>query len=107
MKQGFEKFSATGKIQDLETSMHHVVNRLECLERKVDYLENQIRRNNIVIYGVHEENRERWEETEDLVRRVVAQIGIDLVDSDIERAHRVGGRMVASAPLYVDWRSSK
>ncbi|KAJ4440226.1 hypothetical protein ANN_08365 [Periplaneta americana] len=82
-KQGFEKCNATGKIQDLEPSMHHVVNSLECLERKVDYLENQNRRNNIVIYGVHEENRERWEETEDLVRRVVAQIGIDLVDSDL------------------------
>ncbi|KAJ4425621.1 hypothetical protein ANN_27817 [Periplaneta americana] len=90
VKQEYEKSKGAGKVQDFETSMHHVVNRLECLERKVDYLENQSRRNNIVIYGVHEENGKRWEETENLVRRVVAKIGIDLVNSDIERAHRVG-----------------
>ncbi|KAJ4427046.1 hypothetical protein ANN_26845 [Periplaneta americana] len=89
VKQGFKKYNATGKIQDFETYMHHVVNRLECLERKVDYLENQSRRNNIVIYSVHEENRKRWGGgLEDLVRHVVAQIDIDFVDSDIERAHR-------------------
>ena len=59
------------------------------MEGKIDYLENQSRRNNIVLHGLNEAGRETWQETEHTVRSAVAQIGIELVDADIERAHRV------------------
>ena len=82
MKSGFAKLYVE-RVEEVER-------RLVTLEDRVDYLENQSRRNNIVIYGVPEEGRESWEDSEDIVRRVVYQIGIELEYRDIERAHRVG-----------------
>ena len=70
--------------------LEEVEKKLDTLANTEDYLENQYRRNNIVIYGVPEEGRETWEESEEIVRRVVYQIGVDLEFRDIERAHRVG-----------------
>ncbi|PSN46474.1 hypothetical protein C0J52_06876, partial [Blattella germanica] len=67
--------------------LEEVERKLDTLTNTVDYLENQSRRNNIVIYGVPEEGRETWEESEEIVRRVVYQIGVDLEYRDIERAH--------------------
>ena len=64
--------------------------RCRWLEQKLDYLENQSRRNNVVIYGASEEERETWEDTEERVIHIVSQTGIKLKNSDIERAHRVG-----------------
>ena len=71
MKSGFAKLNVE-RVEEVER-------RLGTLEDRVDYLENQSRRNNIVIYGVPEEGRESWEDSEDIVRRVVYQIGIERI----------------------------
>ena len=45
--------------------MNNDINRnFEALENKVEYLENQSRRNNIKIFGVpEEENEKTWDDT--------------------------------------------
>ena len=50
--------------------MNNDINRnFEALENKVEYLENQSRRNNIKIFGVpEEENEKTWDDTEVIVK---------------------------------------
>ena len=74
----------------MEVAWVNMEDRVRWLEEKVDYLENQSRRNNIVIYGVGEEEDENWEMTSIIVRHVIKQTGVNLDDRDLERAHRVG-----------------
>lgn len=58
---------------------------------KLEYLENQSRRNNIRIDGiVEEEKNESWNNTAEKVKQVLTE-KLNLADCpDIERAHRVG-----------------
>ena len=87
---GFKKCDFSSSIRELEASLEDVTEKIQRMEGKIDYLENQSRRNNIVLHGLEETDRETWEETEHIVRSAVAQIDIELEDADIERAHRVG-----------------
>ena len=63
---------------------------------KLEYLENQSRRNNIRIDGIPEEENESWDTTADKVKHVLTEkLGLAAAP-DIERAHRVG-RFVAGS----------
>lgn len=63
------------------------------LENKVDYLENQSRRNNLVIYGLQEDNAESWQDTENKARAFVSDFfKITLEERDVERAHRLDAK---------------
>lgn len=68
-------------------------NRLIHLADKVDYIENQSRRNNIVFYGIEERDGwESWEVSERLVLEVLQMMDISIGNMEIDRAHRVGKR---------------
>jgi hypothetical protein len=61
------------------------------LDGKTDYLEGQSKRNNIIIDGIPESQRESWEETENKVRRTLAEkLEMDEGRIEVERAHRTG-----------------
>ena len=61
------------------------------VQKDLDYLENQSRRNNIRIDGVKEKTGENWVQTELLVKEILAtKLNIDAKRVEIERAHRVG-----------------
>lgn len=67
--------------------------RVSRLERRIDYLENQSRRNNLVFHGIAEDRGETWEVTEAKLRQILLQrLGLKLGPKDIERAHRKGNR---------------
>lgn len=59
---------------------------------KIDYLENQSRRNNVIIDGLIQENAyESWSDTEQMVREFLKnKLKIDPKSIEIERAHRTG-----------------
>lgn len=62
------------------------------METKLDYLENQSRRNNLIFRGVSEvsDGVEMWSDVEDRVINLVNEkLKIDLHLDDIERAHRI------------------
>ena len=60
------------------------------LQDKVEYLENQSRRNNVRIIGVEEGDDETWDKSEEVVKELVKK-KLELSDDlQIERAHRVG-----------------
>lgn len=72
--------------QDLQTQQ----DSLEKLEDKIDYIENQSRRNNVHFSGIPEDPKETWNQTENKVNAILEkQMGI-ASSFAIERAHRVG-----------------
>ena len=72
--------------------MNNDINRnFEALENKVEYLENQSRRNNIKIFGVpEEENEKTWDDTEVIVKTLIMnKLGIE---EHIEMNERIASR---------------
>ena len=81
---------------------------VEELKQKVDQLENQNRRNNLIMHGVAEKERETWSDTEDLVRENLRRVmGLSLADGDIERAHRLGRSGSGRRPIIIKFLSFK
>lgn len=74
--------------------------KIERLEVKNDYLENQSRRNNLVFIGVDEKSSETWDECKSvLIETVRRETGVVLDEMDIERAHRIGSGNKKPRPL--------
>ena len=73
---------------------------IDLLAREKDDLENRSRRNNLVFYGIEQENDiENWEESEEKVKNVMRQqLGIDK-RVEFERVHRL-----SNAPAVRGWK---
>ena len=84
----------------IETEVEADINDIyDCIDYhmdKLEFLENQSRRNNIRIDGISEEENESWDSTAEKVKQVLTEkLGLAAAP-DIERAHRVG-RVVAGS----------
>lgn len=81
----------TVEIENIKEKNRKLEEALVVLQNKVDYLENQSRRNNLIIYGISEEVNEDWNVTENLVKMFLeTHFKVTIANSDIERAHRLG-----------------
>ena len=78
------------EIFDLKNPLTELKSVQEEASKRVDYLEDQSRRNNLRFVGFKEEKGETWEHVATKVKNLIKnQIGIDK-EIPIERAHRVG-----------------
>ena len=60
------------------------------MSQKLDQLENQSRRENLVFHGLKDKTNESWEESESNVRKYISEdLGLDDSRISIERAHRL------------------
>ena len=76
--------------------MNKDINRsLQNIENQHEYLENQSRRNNVKIFGIPEDSSEKtWEDTEVIVKDTIKnKLGME-DEVLIERAHRVGKKVM-------------
>lgn len=94
------------KQDKLETNLladiEHISMSLENTEDKLDYLENQSRRNNIRFDNIPEDPKETWDDTETKVRKVLESNMGFKEKIPIERAHRVGkGRRSDNKPRSI------
>ena len=64
-------------------------NNMKTVTKRVDYQEDYSRRNNLRIDGVGESPREKWEVTEEKVRRILKD-NLQMENVQLERVHRVG-----------------
>jgi hypothetical protein len=77
------------KIDEHETKMSKLEEDHRTLLQKVDYLEGQNRRNNLIFKGITEKPRESWSQSEDVIRDLLKNV-FKIKDVSIERCHRVG-----------------
>ena len=98
----------TQSVEMLSRKCEELSTTVEQLSVKVDQLENQNRRNNVVIHGIAEEEGETWLNTEALVKENLQRlIGVSLVEGEIERAHRIGRVGNGRRPIIVKFLSFK
>ena len=87
---------------EVEADINDIYDCIDYHTDKLEYLENQSRRNNIRIDGISEEENELWDTTAEKVKHVLTEkLGLAAAP-DIERAHQVG-RVVAGSrkhPLH-------
>lgn len=78
------------KLAEIEDGIEDIYDSIDYHMDKLEYLENQSRRNNRRIDGIQEEENESWDTTEEKVKQVLAE-KLNFEEAlDIERAHRVG-----------------
>ena len=83
---------AADAIDDMEDELEDIQHGLHKNEEKLEYLENQSRRNNIRIDGIPEEDNESWLNTETKAKEALHEKRNLTFETVIERAHRVGAR---------------
>ena len=82
------------KLEGVNKKLDKISKDLASHSQKMEYLENQSRRNNIRVNGIPESDIETWEDAELKVKRAIKDNrGIEV---DIERAHRVERRKTKS-----------
>ena len=85
------KACSTEKIQVISDSLADYQTSINNLFEKMDYVENQTRRNNLLIDGVSDSKSESWSEIEINVKKVISDhLKIDSKLIEIERSHRTG-----------------
>ncbi|CAH1241749.1 Hypp6412 [Branchiostoma lanceolatum] len=78
-------------IKDVESKLDRVGVELSTIVNKADYLENQSRRNNILIDGVPDNKQENWTQCEQKVREILKdKLKLGPLKIEIERSHRNG-----------------
>lgn len=89
----------SGKIS---TSLASYKVSMNNLSAKNDYLENQTRRNNLLIDGVPESKTESWGDTEIVTRKVLSEhLKMDSKQIEVERAHRSGKYDLSGRPRSI------
>ena len=79
------------KLDEIEADVDDINNSIDFHIDKLEYLENQSRRNNIRIDGiVEEEENESWNTTAEKVKQVLTEKLKPADCPDIERVHHVG-----------------
>ena len=80
----------SAKLHDIDQGFNK--QDLDHIVGKLNYLEDQSRRNNLRFEGVEEQEEENWEQTAEKIRKIAQNnLGIP-TGVTIERAHRIGER---------------
>ena len=83
---------AADAIDEMEEELEDIQHGLYKHEEKMEYLENQSRRNNVRIDGIPEEDNKTWLNTEIKVKEALHEKLNLSFEPVIEQAHRVGAR---------------
>ena len=81
------------QVSELTSTVVNLETRVKEAEKKNENLEAQSRRENLKFYGIEDDRRETWEQTELKTRNyLTTQLDIDESNIQIERAHRLPSR---------------
>ena len=95
------------QVAELSVSMAKLEARTAEAEKKNEHLEAQSRRDNLKFYGINDEPKESWEQSEAKVREYLArELNMNVSDMGIERAHRLPSRS-SPRPIIVKFSRFK
>lgn len=79
------------KVKSFDNNAGRVKQDMEDILIKLDYMENQHKRNNIIIDGLEEEKGENWNDVEHKVQKMLSSnLGLDTTKIEVDRVHSVG-----------------
>lgn len=85
-----EKAKQMERCNSLQSDVFKLCESMLTITGKMEYLEGQSRRNNLIIDGIDESPGENWTETEEKVEKVLKDKLQMQKSVEIERAHRTG-----------------
>ncbi|KAL8589646.1 hypothetical protein ACOMHN_016030 [Nucella lapillus] len=90
-------------VDILEEENRKMKEEVRMQAEKIDYLENQSRRQNLMFYNIPKQQQEEtWDDCEQAVQQVIKNILNITTDVVIERAHRVGSAIRAKLHSFRD-----
>lgn len=90
------------KIKSFENNIMGSKLEMDEMFAKLDYIENQCRRTNILVDGIADEKGETWSDSEKKVRLMISSnLGLDGTSIDIERAQRIGQYQEGGRPRKI------
>lgn len=81
--------SFSDRLSAAEISIEELTTENNVLQLRINELEDQSRRNNLIFHGIPDA-KEPWKETESKLNTLLADAHISLPSNAIERAHRLG-----------------
>ena len=98
------------KLEDVNKELDKISKDMASHSQKMEYLENQSRRNNICVNGIPESDNETWEDAEVKVKRAIKDnLGIEV---DIKRRKTKSGQANQNHPRTIvcrlrDWKQGE
>ncbi|XP_078666011.1 uncharacterized protein LOC144908349 [Branchiostoma floridae x Branchiostoma belcheri] len=90
------------KLKQLEQNIMTYNTEVTEMANKLDYIENQSRRNNLIFDGIKDDRKETWEQSETKVKEVLRnKLRLNTDNIEIERAHRNGKPGDRPRPIVV------
>ena len=89
-------------LEQMKSSHEHFQSHIDKLEDKIDELENQSRRSNVLFDGVPPSTDETWDDCENKVLDIIRRKMKIPQDVLIERAHRLGKAIIVRFQSYKD-----
>lgn len=102
---------STGReIKEIKQENKILVEKIEIQEKKIAQLENENRKNNVVIFGI-EETEETMYDLEDTVKELLTKkLNMSIDNSDVNYVTRMGKKQDQSRPILLScttWRMKK
>ncbi|KAH8022024.1 hypothetical protein HPB51_020634 [Rhipicephalus microplus] len=88
------------RLNELESTVRDLKNTVEFLDHRNDDLENSLRRNNLIIYGLTETEKETPDQLLETVHELI-NVKLGVKYENIERWHRLGTQRKNSSPRPV------
>ena len=96
------------QVAELSSTVVNLETRVKEAEKKNENLEAQSRRENLKFYGIEDDRRETWEQTELKTRNYLStQLDIDESNIQIERAHRLPSRSNPRPVIVINVKMSR
>lgn len=84
----FEKMDE--KLEPLIKENKDLKNKIEILEKKIEYFEKEKKKNNILYFGLDEKKDSSFELMQRVQKIIKEDLKITLQDSDVSKIHRIG-----------------
>lgn len=86
----FEKMNE--KLEPLIEDNKIMKNKIEMLEKKIDYLEKEKKKNNILLFGLEEKESSSLELLQEIKKKIKSDLNITLDANDVSKVYRIGLR---------------
>lgn len=94
------------KFQYLNVKNSELESRVGSTEHKINLLEKERRKKNLLIYGLKEESYENYEKRKNLILNFLEkEMKVEVQPSEVENVRRLGGKNTRTRPLIFTLRS--
>lgn len=93
------------KFKEIDMKYNNLTYKLEQQEKKIEFLERQNRRKNIVVFGVTDDDRNYLHLQSKIINIISNTMKITCLESDIEDIRRIGKKQRNPRPVIVSFQT--